>query len=200
VIRQPAGMLARGSLSHGAPTRDTLAGAAEALGWPGLVLPAVRLLGTRVTAVVTIDRHAHEMRRAAGCAAPVLDVDTLAVWEWPQSAGSCPPSVVALRGVLVPAAHPARPERAWVTAAGTARRWAGFAGTALLLPADDASELCRLECGYAGIGLTANTATGVRLIQPGRSGRSEKARRRTLDRWVEERLYGRLLAGGVLVD
>ena len=200
-----AGGAAVGTLSP-APVTDLarLAATADALGLAGLAVPGVRMFGTRVCPVLTVDAAAHARRRQAGCAAPMLDADTLAVWEWPQSAAVCPPSVVRLRGVLVPAARPPRPDRpgrpdpSWATAAATALRWAGFAATALLLPTDDASELCRLECGYAGIGLAAVAGADVRLVQPGRPGRSEKARRRTLDRWVEEQLYGRLLSAGVL--
>jgi hypothetical protein len=125
----------------------------------------------------------------------MLDVDTLAVWEWPQSQPVCPPSVVRLAGVLVPAG------RSWAGAAGTARRWAGFCATAILLPGlppgEQPAQLCRLECGYAGIGLVGGDGE-VRLMQAGRPGRSPRARRRTLDRWVEEQLYGRLLTAGVL--
>jgi hypothetical protein len=179
-----------------------LAAAAAALGWAGLVLPGVRLLGTRIAAVLAVDATAHDHRRRAGCAVPMSDVDTLAVWEWPQAREACPPPVVELLGVLVPAG------RSWAAATTTARRWAGFAATAIVLPTDAASELCRLECGYAGIAITGAAgragigadAAGamVRLLQPGRPGRSERARRRTLDRWVEEQLYGRLLTAGVL--
>lgn len=186
-----AGTLARGPVTD--PAR--LAAAAGALGWPGMTLPAQRLLGTRVVPVVTVDAAAHDRRRRDGSAGPMLDVDTLAVWEWPQAAGTCPPSVVRLRGVLVPAG------RSWAAAAATARRWAGFAAAAIVLPTDEASRLCRLECGYAGIAIAAaSPERGVRLIQPGRPGRSDRARRRTLDRWLEEQLYGRLLSAGVLVS
>lgn len=177
-----------------------LAAAAAALGWAGQVLPGVRLLGSRVAAVLAVDAGAHERRRRAGCATPVSDVDTLAVWEWPQARDVCPPPVVRLLGVLVPAG------RSWSAAAATACRWAGFGATAILLPSDEATELCRLECGYAGIAITGLAAgdggpaggPAVRLLQPGRPGRSERSRRRTLDRWVEEQLYGRLLTAGVL--
>jgi hypothetical protein len=168
-----------------------LAAATEALSWPGVALPGVRLLGTRVVPVVAVDRGAHRRRQRAGGAAPMLDVDTLAVWEWPQAREACPPTVVRLLGVLVPAG------RSWAAAAATARRWTGFCATAILLPTDEATELCRLECGYAGIAVAGGTDS-VRLLQAGRPGRSAKARRRTLDRWVEEQLYGRLLTAGVL--
>jgi len=184
---------AAGTLSPGAVTDPAgLAAAAAVLDWPGLVLPIMRLLGTRVAPVLTVDTAAHDRRRQRGIATPMLDADTLAVWEWPQAADACPPSVVRLRGVLVPAG------RSWATAAATARRWAGFGATAIVLPADQPSELCRLECGYAGIAITAAADGEVRLVAPGRPGRSGQARRRTLDRWLEERLYGRLLSAGVL--
>jgi hypothetical protein len=175
-------------------TRTPLSGlpaAARALDWPGQVLPDVVLLGTRTAMVIQVDLAAHARRGGGG---PVLDYDTLTVWEWPEAAGHCPPSVTRLAGVLVPAG------RSWGRAVAVARRWTGFGPCAVLLPAGVDPPGCRLECGYAGIavvGLGAGDGP-PRLLQAGRRGRSERARRRPLDRWVEEKLYQRLLAAGQL--
>jgi hypothetical protein len=175
-------------------TRTPVAGlpaAARALDWPGQVLADVILLGTRTAMVLQVDAEAHARRAAAGDG-PMLDLDMLTIWEWPEAAGHCPPSVVALAGVLVPAG------RSWGRAVAAARRWTGFGPAAVLLPAGVDPPGCRLECGYAGIGVVGLGAHPPRLLQPGRPGRSEHARRRPLDRWVEEQLYQRLLASGTL--
>ena len=206
-------------------TRTPLSGfpaAVRALDWSGHLLPDVLLLGTRAAMVVGVDRDAHARRATAGCG-PVLDYDTLAIWEWPESAGRCPPSPVRLAGVLAVAQRSAEPaEPAWSAepaggragaraggrpagrsvrrAVGVARRWTGFGPAAVLLPAGVDPPSCRLECGYAGVGVVALGAGDepARLLQPGRAGRAERSRRRTLDRWVEEQLYRRLLDSGTL--
>jgi hypothetical protein len=56
-------------------------------------------VGTRISAVVTVDDDAHTSRRVAGCDAAQLDPMTLAIWEWPESRGGFPPTVVTLVGV-----------------------------------------------------------------------------------------------------
>jgi hypothetical protein len=164
--------------------------AVTALGWTGLAVPGVALLGTRVTLVVSVDAAAHAARAGTGDG-PMLDIDTLASWEWPESAA--PPPVVALVGAVIgtPAGAPV-PPAAWRRATAAARRWAAFTGTAIHLTGP-ASPLCRLECGYAGIAVV-----GPDLVLPGRAGRAWGARRRALDRWVEEWVYRRLLSDGVL--
>jgi hypothetical protein len=178
-------------------TRTPLSGlpaAARVLDWPGEVLPDVVLLGTRTSMVIELDPAAHAGRAAAGLG-PVTDLDTLAIWEWPEAAGHCPPSPVRLAGVLVPAT------RSWGRAVAVARRWRGFGPAAVLLPPAADPAGCRLECGYAGvgvIGLGAADGDPPRILQPGRPGRSERARRRPLDRWVEEKIYRRLLDSGAL--
>jgi hypothetical protein len=79
-------------------------------------------------------------------------------------------------------------------------RWSGFAAAAIVVGSrPGAYEQCALECAVAGIGIVAATAGGLlEVAQPGRPGRLPTARRRPLDRWVEEALYGELLARKML--
>jgi hypothetical protein len=106
----------------------------------------------------------------------------LATWEWPESVRA--PEVVRLIGVLGTGAH-------WRRALGDAVRLSGFCPVAIV-GVDD--ERCRLECAYAGVGLVVDG----RVVVAPRDGRAEGARRRTLDRWVEELVYQRLIVDGVL--
>lgn len=69
--------------------------------WPGVVLPPMCLFGVRVLPVVVLDLDAHQARQRTGDG-PQLDDDTLAVWEWPESAAHAPPPVVALSGLVIP--------------------------------------------------------------------------------------------------
>jgi hypothetical protein len=149
-----------------------------ALGWVGALVERVVVLGVRVDVVVRVDAVAHAARRVG----PVLDRDVLATWEWPESVRE--PEVVRLVGVLATGAH-------WRRALGDAVRLSGFCPVAIVGVAD---ERCRLECAYAGVGLVVD---GLVVVEP-RSGRAAGARRRTLDRWVEESVYQRLIADGVL--
>jgi len=169
--------------------------AAAALHWAGELVTDVRLFGTRIAAVLIVDQAAHTVRQGMGCAAAELDPATLAIWEWPEGRDAFPPTVAALVGVLVPVDG-----RGARRAVATARGWSGFCSSAVLL--DDttaATEDLRLECVFADVALVAaDPPGGATLIQPGQVGRAATARRTTLDRWVEEQMYGRLLADGVL--
>ncbi|SCL43284.1 hypothetical protein GA0070615_6370 [Micromonospora aurantiaca] len=174
------------------PSRSTALGlerAAEALGWSGFVVPDVSLLGTRVSIVVSLDAAAHQWRLEHGCAEPLLDPDELTIWEWPEGRGVFPPSAVSIMGVL---AHRGRSVRAAIC---SARKWRGFGATALLLTQDDdSSPDLLLECAYSGIAVVREDRDEATVLQAGRDGRVATARRTTVDRWVEEQLYGHVLA------
>jgi hypothetical protein len=148
------------------------------LGWSGTVVPKMKALGVCVDVVVRVDRVAHAARRVG----PVLDRDVLATWEWPEVVRE--PEVVRLVGVVASGPH-------WRRALGDAVRLSGFCAVAIV-GVDD--ERCRLECAFAGVGLVVD---GVVVVEP-RGGRAVGARRRTLDRWVEELIYQRLIVDGVL--
>jgi len=168
--------------------------AARLLGWPGVELPVMTLFGCRVSPVVVLDRAAHRARRASGDG-PQLDGDTLAVWEWPESTGQAPASVVALSGLLVPA----RGSRAWCAALQRARSLRGFGPTAALTAPDvEPGEVCRLEHALHGIGLVTTNPDASGPVVWAEPGRCARARRRTADRWLEELLYRAALDSGAL--
>ncbi|GLZ31936.1 hypothetical protein Lesp02_41240 [Lentzea sp. NBRC 105346] len=149
----------------------------DVLGWRGTLVRGFRVLGVQVDAVVEIDEQAHARRGE-----PMLDHDTLAMWEWP---GSAAPSVTKLVGVL-------SREPDWRKGLRAVGRMRGFCAGAIVGRDDEA---CRLECAYFGVSIL--DADGE-LIQAGSAERAPRARRRTLDRWVEELAYGRLIDDGVL--
>jgi hypothetical protein len=155
----------------------------DVLGWSGVLVPEVKVLGVRADLVVRIDHAAHVARRASGHG-PVLDRDVLATWEWPESSFRAP-EVVSLVGAVGVGTT-------WRRALAAAVRLHGFCSTAVVVEEDD--EECRLECAYLGVGLVA----AGRLVDSGHTGRSPRAHRRTLDRWLEELVYERLIDDGVL--
>ena len=124
------------------PAVDATAGAraARLLGWPGVVLAPMTVFGVRVLPVVVLDANAHRARHTCGDG-PQLDGDTLAVWEWPESTGHAPPSVVGLSGLLIPNPNPAG--RGWRAALSRARSVRGFGPAAVLTADEHAAEVCR---------------------------------------------------------
>lgn len=176
---------------------DPMSAAAVALGWSGVLVQDVRLFDTRVAMVVDVDVDAHTARWSqADGGLPMLDGDVLAMWEWPEGREVFPSCVVSLTGVLVPVG------RSWRQALTVARHWRGFAATAIVTApgGDGVGEECLLECAYSGVAVASSQMDreSVAVVQPGRPARMATARRGTLDRWVEEKLYERLLADGVL--
>ncbi|MFI5898042.1 hypothetical protein ACIA5D_48965 [Actinoplanes sp. NPDC051513] len=163
--------------------------ATDALGWQGFLVSRVALLGTVTSMVVRFDRDAHIARQERGTAQPMLDTDTLAMWEWPQADETFPRSVISVVGVL---AHEAQSVK---TLVGTARKWRGFSASAVLVPSGRRlSKQQQLECAYSGIAVVAGTGQRVEVLQQGFPGRLANARRTVADRWVEEQLYGTLLS------
>ena len=170
-------------------TDPQLIGAADLLGWQGHLVSDVTLLGTVTSMVVTFDHQAHARRQETGAAQPVLDADTLAMWEWPQAQGDFPPSVTSVVGVL------ANHGQAVTARVSTARKWRGFGASAILLPARKPfSRQQQLECAYSGIAVLTQVRGHVELLHHGNPERLPSARRSVADRWVEEHLYGMLLA------
>jgi hypothetical protein len=174
---------------------EDLRRAAGTLEWPGVLLPQARILGRRINPVVAIDLDAHAARAHAGVG-PMLDHDTLTIWEWPQSRDTAPASPLQLIGVIITA-------RSWRRGLSAARDWRGFGRSAVLLPQllDDEDEAWQLEFAFAGVGLlTATAASSMQLGAPAATTRQYPARRRVLDRWVEETLYAHAIAAGQLAS
>lgn len=181
---------------------DGLLRAVELLGWAGLVLPELTLLGCRVVPVVLPDHDVHDARCAGGHG-PQRDRDVLEIWEWPQAAGQVPATPLVLRGMLVQAGS-------WRPGLALARTWRGFGPAAVLTgPAGGcgavggcgalggaADEICRLEFQLCGVGLVGLGAREPAVIVEPATGRQPPARRRVLDRWVEETLYEHALTSG----
>ncbi|MBB5957588.1 hypothetical protein FHS29_004183 [Saccharothrix tamanrassetensis] len=153
----------------------------EVLGWSGVHVPRVKVLGIEADAVVRVDPAAHDLRRAAG-QGPVLDHDVLSTWDWPEARDVRAPEVVRLVGMVCGGPS-------WRRALGAAARLGAFCETAITV--EEVTDECRLECAYFGVHLLV----AGRLVQEGRRSRPP---RRTLDRWVEESVYERLITDGML--
>ncbi|MGH3943368.1 MAG: hypothetical protein ACRDTG_33050 [Pseudonocardiaceae bacterium] len=163
-------------------SRNVLVRAVELLGWDGTVLAELTLLGCRVVPVVALDTYVHHARWSSGYG-PQRDRDVLEIWDWPQAAGHVPASPLTLSGVLIRAGT-------WRRGLAAARTWRGFGPTSVLTGPDETDETCRLEFQLPGVGLITTDAEGIPALRVApAAGRQPPARRRVLDRWVEETLY-----------
>lgn len=162
--------------------QNDLIKAVELLGWVGTVLPELTLLGCRVVPVVALDEDAHNARQSSGYG-PQRDRDVLEMWDWPQAAGHVPATPLALSGVLVHAGT-------WRGGLAVARTWRGFGPAAVLTGPAKTDDSCLLEFQLPGVGLVTADAAGTPALRVApAAGRQPPARRRVLDRWVEETLY-----------
>lgn len=171
------------------PLPDHLAPQAAAeLGWDGMVLPPMTLLGRRVVIVAELLVDVHFDRLAAGWG-PVTDRMSVGMWSWPELASRAPEAAVLINGVLAPARH-------WRTALTCAAPFGGLAPTAMLLPPGPARDPdCLSQADYYGAAVLASADRDlVDLVQPGRTGRLATACSTTVSRWVYEVVYDRVLA------
>jgi hypothetical protein len=160
--------------------------AADALGWAyDEVIGHVSILGTITDVAVNVDQRAHKARVAAQ-QPPMLDHDTLTMWEWLDLDVPRAPQVVRLVGTLTSAGR-------WRAAMQGAARLRGFGSSAVVVDREPDDE-CLLECALRGIGVVIESGHDeARVVASAACGRAPQARRRVLDRWIEERLYERWL-------
>ena len=188
------------SPAHGADGVEVLAApdhlvapAVAVLGWDGVVLPLVRLLGRRVVVVAELVGPAHSQRIATGWA-PVTDRTSVSTWHWPEMAHLVPPPAVRLRGLVAPARH-------WRTGLTATGPFTGLCATAMLLPADIARDVqCLRQADRFGPTVVATAGVSdvdpdaVDVVQAGCPGPMPSTRLPVLSRWVHEVVYEQLLA------
>jgi hypothetical protein len=105
---------------------ELAASAAVRLGWHGVVLPEMVLMGRKVIVVAELLADAHAERLCLG-AAPETDRTTVSTWVWPEMDGRVPPTAVRIVGILAVARH-------WRTALASAVPFARFGNAAAVLP------------------------------------------------------------------
>ncbi len=173
---------------------DHLARAAvDALGWDGVMLAPIVLLGRRVVVVANLIDEVHEQRISSGWS-PVTDRVSVSTWNWPEIQHLVPPPAVSLCGVIAPARH-------WRTGLTGAAPFAGLCATALLLPAHIARNVeCLTHAEYYGPTVLAAAGPldvdpeAVDVVHAGYPGPITTSRPAATSRWVHELVYDRLLA------
>jgi hypothetical protein len=108
-----------------ASVEELAAAATVRLGWNGVVLPEMVLMGRRVVVVAQLLADAHAERVCVG-AAPEADRTTVSTWVWPEMEGRVPPAAVRIVGVLAVARH-------WRTALASAVPFARAGNAAVVL-------------------------------------------------------------------
>ncbi|GAA2665782.1 MULTISPECIES: hypothetical protein [Actinosynnema] len=165
--------------------------AAVRLGWHGVVLPEMVLMGRKVVVVADLIADAHAERLCLG-ATPEVDRATVSTWVWPEMDGRVPPAAVRIVGVLAVARH-------WRTALASAVPFARFGNAAAVLPASVA-----LSHDYLANCLPRVRRYGVNVLLADESselttdvcGRNETVpvEDTATTRWVNELVYERVLA------
>jgi hypothetical protein len=172
---------------------DHLAHAAvDALGWDGVVLPPMVLLGRRVVAVVNLIADVHQRRISSGWG-PVTDRVSVSTWDWPEMRHLVPAPAVELSGIIAPARH-------WRTGLTGAAPFTGLCPTALLLPAHIARNVeCLTHAEYYGPTVLAAAGPhdvdpeAVDVVHAGRSRAVATAQPTKITRWIYEMVYDRLV-------
>jgi hypothetical protein len=172
---------------------DHLAHAAvDALGWDGVVLPPMVLLGRRVVAVANLIADVHQRRISSGWG-PVTDRLSVSTWDWPEMRHLVPAPAVELSGIIAPARH-------WRTGLTGAAPFVGLCPTALLLPAHIARNVeCLTHAEYYGPTVLAAAGPddvdpeAVDVVHAGRSRAVATAQPTKITRWIYEMVYDRLV-------
>ncbi|MBP2476569.1 hypothetical protein JOF53_005441 [Crossiella equi] len=159
--------------------------AASALGWHGVVIPDVAVLGQQVSAVVRVLDHVHEWRTANGWP-PEPDPSWFRSWFEPDFHDQIPVPAVELSGVLVI-------ESSVESALNSCGTLMTLAPCAVVLPAPQPADAWPLiELDYYGIGVVTADSDGADvLISP--EDRSREFGPSLFGRWLQEVLYEQAL-------
>ncbi|MFI9810845.1 hypothetical protein [Saccharothrix variisporea] len=170
---------------------DLAAAAAVRLGWHGVVLPEMVLMGRKVIVVAELLADAHAERVCLG-AGPETDRTTVSTWVWPEMDGRVPPAAVRIIGVLAVARH-------WRTALASAVPFARFGNAAAVLPASVAlthDYLANCLPRVRRYGVSVLLADDESALSMDVAGRNETVpvEDTATTRWVNELVYEQVLA------
>ncbi|MCE6997039.1 hypothetical protein LZG04_19840 [Saccharothrix sp. S26] len=170
---------------------ELAASAAVRLGWHGVVLPEMVLMGRKVIVVAELLADAHAERLCLG-AGPETDRTTVSTWVWPEMDGRVPPAAVRIIGVLAVARH-------WRTALASAVPFARFGNAAAVLPTSVVfthDYLANCLPRVRRYGVSVLLADEELQLSTDVSGRNETVpvEDTATTRWVNELVYEQVLA------
>ncbi|MEU4801457.1 hypothetical protein [Actinosynnema sp. NPDC023587] len=169
---------------------ELAAAAAMRLGWHGVVLPEMVLMGRKVIVVAELLADAHAERVCLGTG-PESDRTAVSTWVWPEMDGRVPPAAVRIIGVLAVARH-------WRTALASAVPFARFGNAAAVLPSSvafthDYLGNCLPRVRRYGVSvLLADEACELSTDVAGRN-ETVPVEDTATTRWVNELVYEQLL-------
>lgn len=165
--------------------------AAAQLGWPGIVLPEMTLLGRKVHVVARLRLDVHAERIATGMD-PVIDRATVSTWTWDEMSDSAPGQAVEIVGVIAVTRH-------WRTGLAQTSPFARYYDAAFVVPTTvalsaDYINNCLPRARAFGIGLlTVDEEAMVERDLPSSTDRVMLADD-AISRWMNELAYEQLLA------
>ena len=170
---------------------ELAATAARELGWQGVVLPEMKLLGRRINLVAQLMPDAHAERICLG-QGPEVDRATVSTWVWPEFTGRVPEAAVRIVGALAVARH-------WRTGLVNAVPFLRYCDAAVVLPmsvviTNDYVINCLPRARAYGVGvLSAEPGPEVTIDLAVRGDRAPAAVDGT-HRWINELAYEQILA------
>ncbi|GLZ32655.1 hypothetical protein Lesp02_48430 [Lentzea sp. NBRC 105346] len=174
-----------------ASPEELAAAAAIRLGWHGVVLPEMVLMGRKVVVVAELLADAHAERVCLG-AGPEADKTTVSTWVWPEMEGRVPPAAVKIVGVMAVARH-------WRTALASAVPFARYGNAAVVLPQSVAFShdyLANCLPRVRRYGVSVLLADEEKDLTVDVTGRQENVpvEDTAITRWVNELVYEQVLA------
>jgi hypothetical protein len=174
-----------------ATPEELAAAAAIRLGWHGVVLPEMVLMGRKVVVVAELLADAHAERVCVG-AGPEADKTTVSTWVWPEMEGRVPPAAVKIVGVLAVARH-------WRTALASAVPFSRYGNAAVVLPSSVAlthDYLANCLPRVRRYGVSVLLAEDEAEMSVDVTGRQENVpvEDTAITRWVNELVYEQVLA------
>lgn len=165
--------------------------AARELGWQGVVLPEMKLLGRKINLVAQLMPDAHAERICLG-QGPEVDRATVSTWAWPEFSGKVPEAAVRIVGALAVTRH-------WRTGLVNAVPFLRYCDAAMVLPmsvviTNDYLVNCLPRARAYGVGvLSAEPGPEVTLDLAVRGDRAPAGVDGT-HRWINELAYEQILA------
>jgi len=170
---------------------ELAATAARELGWQGVVLPEMKLLGRRINLVAQLMPDAHAERICLG-QGPEVDRATVSTWVWPEFSGRVPEPAVRIVGALAVARH-------WRTGLVNAVPFLRYCDAAVVLPmsvviTNDYLINCLPRARAYGVGvLSAEPGPDITIDLAVRGDRAPADVDGT-HRWINELAYEQILA------
>ena len=170
---------------------ELAAAAARGLGWQGVVLPEMKLLGRRICLVAQLMPDVHAERICLG-QGPEVDRATVSTWAWSEFSGRVPEAAVRIVGAIAVARH-------WRTGLVNAVPFLRWCDAAMVLPmsvvlTNDYLVNCLPRARAYGVGIVSSVpGPEVDLDLPGRGERAPAVVDGT-QRWLTELAYEQILA------